>query len=135
MYPPINHWFDPKIVRIGSLDNPTCYICVNCSVTGIPLPVVTWENQYNSTSDFSCIITNQSNASSPYFLEDNGQVSIILLLAFCYYLSYRSYVTMILEIFIQLMVITIGVLLLTLVDSYMEWLKLQSVSLDILTCL
>ena len=80
MYPPTNHQFDPELVTIGSPDNPTCYICVNCSAIGDPPPVVTWENQYNSMSDFSCIITNQSNASSPYSVQDNGQVSIVLLL-------------------------------------------------------
>ena len=32
-------------------------------------------------SDFSSIVINQSNESSPYFALDNGQVSIVLLLA------------------------------------------------------
>ena len=71
---PSNHEFNGEIVHIGNPDNPTCYICVNCSVTGSPAPVVTWQYQLNGMADFSCIITNQSDASSPYFVKDNGQV-------------------------------------------------------------
>ena len=81
METPVNHHFKMEKVSTGNPEdfNPTCYICVNCSVTGAPPPVVTWEYQYNST--FVPIITNQSNALSPYFVQDNGQVSIVLLLA------------------------------------------------------
>ena len=59
---PINHEFKPQPVHIGNPDDPTCYICVNCSVTGSPAPVVTWEHQYNGMADYSCITTNQSDA-------------------------------------------------------------------------
>ena len=71
---PRNHEFKAQLVHIGNPDDPTCYICVNCSVTGSPAPVVTWEYQYNGMADYSCITTNQSDASSPYFVKDNGQV-------------------------------------------------------------
>ena len=53
---------------------------MNCSVTGSPAPVVTWEHQYYGTSGFSPVVINQSNGSSRYFIKDNGQVNIILLL-------------------------------------------------------
>ena len=82
METPVNHYFTSERVDIGNPDggNPTCYICVNCTVTGAPPPDVTWEYKRGSMSDFSSIVINQSNASSPYFALDNGQVSIVLLL-------------------------------------------------------
>ena len=71
-----NHHFHSKLIYIGVVNNPTCIICVNCTVTGKPEPVVTWEHRTASMSKYMPVITNQSNASSSYFKQDNGQVSI-----------------------------------------------------------
>ena len=71
--------FSNEITYIGGgIDdpNPTCIICVNCSVTGDPAPVVTWEYQTNMPGVFNPVVTNQSDAASPYFVENNGQVSV-----------------------------------------------------------
>ena len=73
---PQNQHFNPEVINIGD-GNPTCEICVNCTVTGDPPPIVTWEYQHGNMLKFSSVVTNQSNASSPYYIQDNGQVRII----------------------------------------------------------
>ena len=76
---PKNHVFRPEHISIGDMKgaNPTCIICFNCTVFGIPEPVVTWEYQTMSMSEFMPVVTNQSNTSSSYFVQDNGHVSTI----------------------------------------------------------
>ena len=65
------------MISIGNVNDPICPLCFNCTVKkGIPKPVVTWKYQTASMSDFMPIVTNQSNVSSSYFVQDNGQVNI-----------------------------------------------------------
>ena len=73
---PQNRHFNPVVINIGD-GNPTCEICVNCTVTGDPPPSVTWEYQHDNMPEYSPIITNQTNASSPYYEQENGQVRIL----------------------------------------------------------
>ena len=79
MQTPQGHVFPPVVINIGGENDspPTCKICVNCTVTGDPPPSVTWEYEHGNMLKFSAIITNQSNASSPYYVQDNGQVKIV----------------------------------------------------------
>ena len=77
MKPSQGHSFTNEITYIGNSRNPTCIICVNCSVTGDPPPVVTWEYQTNDNPGvFNSVVTNQSDPTSPYYVENNGQVSV-----------------------------------------------------------
>ena len=70
------HSFSDESTHIGDLDDPTCKICVNCSVNGDPQPVVTWEYQMvDNPGVFKPVVTNQSDPTSRYFVENNGQVS------------------------------------------------------------
>ena len=78
MKPSQGHSFTNEITYIGNISNPTCIICVNCSVTGDPQAVVTWEYQ-TKPGVFNSVVTNQSNQTSPYYVEDNGQVSVTLI--------------------------------------------------------
>ena len=78
---PQNNHFKREEIYIGDINHPTCVLCVNCTVTGAPAPVVTWEYLHGSMSEFIPIITNQSNASSPYYVQDNGQVCIIFIVS------------------------------------------------------
>ena len=74
MKPPQGHTFSNEITRIGDDEDATCKICVNCSVTGNPEPLVTWEYQpKDMPGSFYPVVTNQSG---PYFVENNGQVSV-----------------------------------------------------------
>jgi len=73
---PINHYFKSEVITIGNVNDPICPLCFNCTVKGIPKPVVTWKYQTASMSDFMPVVTNQSNVSSSYFVQDNGQVNI-----------------------------------------------------------
>jgi len=72
-----NHHFQSRLIYIGVVNNLTCIICVNCTVTGKSEPVVTWEYLTASMSKYMPVITNQSDASSSYFKQDNSQVSTI----------------------------------------------------------
>ena len=71
-----------KTINIGGANGAaaTCLICVNCTVRGAPAPTVTWQYQSGNMFGFNSVITNQSNASSPYYQLDNGQVSISAIL-------------------------------------------------------
>ena len=77
-------------------------------------------------SEYDYVITNQSNLSSPYYLQDNGQVSInaltTLLFHFCIY--NRSYVSMILKDMTWLMVLATNVMLQMSLDQNQDLLML-----------
>ena len=77
--PPPNHIFNAENIDVGGMDdpNPTCSLCVNCTVTGSPAPFVTWQFQHGSSmTGYDPVVTNQTNASSPYYTQENGQVRI-----------------------------------------------------------
>ena len=78
---PQGHYFSAEIINIGGADGtaPSCSICVNCSVSGVPMPKMTWQYQSRSMSGFDVVITNQSNSSSPYYQQENGQVITTIL--------------------------------------------------------
>ena len=67
--------FNSQSITLGdSGNNPTCTLCVHCFVTGTPSPVVTWE--YNGgPAGYVSVLTNQSNHSSAFFTQSNGQVN------------------------------------------------------------
>ena len=82
MKPLQGHSFNDESTSIGDITDPypSCIICVNCSVTGDPTPVVTWEYQTDDNpGDFHPVMTNQSDPTSPYFVEKNGQVRLFVL--------------------------------------------------------
>ena len=75
---PQGHFFHAETINIGGAKGtiPSCLICVNCTVRGAPTPTMTWQYRDGTMSGFDYVITNQSNLSSQYYLQDNGQVSI-----------------------------------------------------------
>ena len=79
MKTPQGHVFPPVVINIGGENGspPTCEICVNCTVTGDPPAVVTWKYQRDNMLEYSPVVTNQTNVSSPYYVQNNGQVNII----------------------------------------------------------
>ena len=85
---------------------------------GAPTPNVTWEYENMNYTNVP-VITNQSDPSSPYYLEDNGQVktitliSILLTLPLC--TPYRSCALMILKNMHHLLTLSTPVLLKMLV--------------------
>ena len=90
---PSGRYFSAEIINIGGANDaaPSCSICVNCSVRGAPTPYMTWQYQSGTMPTFNNVITNQSNPSSPYYQQDNGQVNtnnvIILKFPFCLYIT------------------------------------------------
>jgi len=74
----VNQHGETQVINIGGANDAakSCLICVNCSVRGDPNPSVSWSYQTGSTSTVHPVITNKSDPSSPYYLQENSQVSI-----------------------------------------------------------
>ncbi|XP_065918433.1 uncharacterized protein [Dysidea avara] len=66
--------FNNQIITLGdSGKSPSCTLCVHCFVDGTPSPNVTWE--YNGgAAGYVSVLTNQSNQSSMFSTQSNGQM-------------------------------------------------------------
>ena len=75
--------FNSQLITLGdSSNNPSCTLCVHCFVNGTPPPIVTWE--YNGGSaGYVSVLTNQSNQSSMFSTQSNGQVNNYVYKVYC----------------------------------------------------
>ena len=70
------YFYNDDVLNFVAKDNySACYICINCSVTGYPMPIVTWQYHDNS-NPYKPVITNESDSTSDLFLLDNGKVCL-----------------------------------------------------------
>ena len=70
------YFFNDDVLSFIIEDNSTCIVCIDCSVTGSPVPTVTWSYHSNDSQFTTPIITNDSNSKSGIFIFDNGQVCL-----------------------------------------------------------
>ena len=69
------YFYNDDVLNFVVAENSTCYSCIDCSVTGYPVPNVTWLYHDNS-NPYKPVITNESDSTSDLFLLDNGQVCL-----------------------------------------------------------
>ena len=69
------YFYNSDVLSFVVKDNSTCYGCIDCSVTGYPVPNVTWLYHDNS-APYRAVITNESDSTSDLFLLDNAQVCL-----------------------------------------------------------
>ena len=71
------YFYNDEVISFVVKDNLTCFSCIDCSVTGYPVPTVTWL-QHGNSSLSNTIITNESDSTNDLFLLDDGQVCLQL---------------------------------------------------------
>ena len=71
-------------ITIGDEDHPTCFPCFNISVTGTPKPIGTWFYYNITTYCYDPVITNESDPSSSYFVEEEGEVCVVFIYEKCF---------------------------------------------------